>query len=1240
VQPTPNPALAELSPQSPSVLRFEPVTGIATSTLPAIQTAPEGLIPSIVRVTFQVELNPVLKTVQVEGNRVLPPEQVERIFKPLYGKPLNLNQLQDGIKQVNKWYQDKGYVLAQVLDSLSVSPDGVVTLKVAEGEIAEIQVRYNDNEGNSIDQPGNIPGGRLPNSTILRAMQAKPGEIFKRPQMEQDLQHVHALGFEDTRLGLEPSETDRRKVIVVLKIVDAKDKAERLLNAASRLAEKDNNASKRRALQTYQELLQYHRLVNDQRNQAIVLNRMATVHSELEDYPQALDFYQRSLQLAKATNLPVLEALTLANIGNTHQSAKNYSQSFDVYVQSLQLAQSLETSPELEKIDSAGLFAFGQSSRLGRYSEVYFVPNRVKSMDDKTSVIVSPSFLKSISLFKLGELHQRLGEYPQALHRLKSALPGWNTLAGKDKDRAINYELVESFNLAYIASVYADLGEAGEAAAYRDQAVQRFLTFSQRANQQSNNQFSQLLLSFSYLLDTATTIDGGGSEKLANLMETFFAALPNRDTAAFWLVIAGDSLAEQGHTTQALKRYQQALDRLKTTQDTGTRLWLQVKALNGIRAVYVKRASPQAAIAAHRRALALLEATPSSAPASAGPLTVSPALKVDTLNQLGHAYFEARQFSQSRAAYQQARDMGIAEAKDSAKIATSLLGLAKLERVLGNFAQSQTQAEAALKQLEAAALKTLERPALPVLTQPNPPVNTSTDSAGRPVLSISGRPQSSTSIRVGNFDSFRDSIAFLTSKQSYYEFYIDLLMDRYQQTRAKQYETEAFRTSERFQAQSLRTLLQKSSKNFNAETPAASALLKEIQATLDDDTILLEFFLGEQRSYLWAVTNNEISSYSLPPQSQIDPVVREFYDYLTNPSLRVRPNRRAQAGMVLSQMILGDVAPKLVHKKRMLVVADGGLRYIPFSALPMPIAGVNGREPTLASLVDPLLVKHEVVNLPSAATAIAIRRNRATRPAATKTLTVLADPIFGQTDERLNRTPIAPSLGTIEMEQFYPRLPGTQRQAEQILALVPAGQRSQRFGAEASRQNALSPDLGNYRIIHFATHGLSDSQRPERSGMMLAMVNNQGELQRSLLSPPDIFNTLQLSADLVVLNGCRTGLGTGAAQAKRLSQTTQEQGMTLLAPSGTTLNGEGAIGLPGSFLYAGADRVVASLWSVEEKATTDLMVRFYTNMLQGRDGKKLTAAAALREAQLSMWRDRRWESPYDWAGFVLQGEWR
>jgi CHAT domain-containing protein len=172
----------------------------------------------------------------------------------------------------------------------------------------------------------------------------------------------------------------------------------------------------------------------------------------------------------------------------------------------------------------------------------------------------------------------------------------------------------------------------------------------------------------------------------------------------------------------------------------------------------------------------------------------------------------------------------------------------------------------------------------------------------------------------------------------------------------------------------------------------------------------------------------------------------------------------------------------------------------------------------------------------------------------------------------------------------------------------PASEQLNKFDFAASRQTATHLDLSPYRILHFATHGILDSQNPERSGIVLSGINEQGELQRSLLATPDIFN-LHLNTDLVVLSGCRTGLG-------------------------TEIKGEGLVGLTGGFMYAGAKRVVVSLWSVEDEATSELMQRFY----QGIFKDKLPPTRALRQAQLSMLREQY--SPYQWAAFSLQGEWR
>jgi CHAT domain-containing protein len=163
---------------------------------------------------------------------------------------------------------------------------------------------------------------------------------------------------------------------------------------------------------------------------------------------------------------------------------------------------------------------------------------------------------------------------------------------------------------------------------------------------------------------------------------------------------------------------------------------------------------------------------------------------------------------------------------------------------------------------------------------------------------------------------------------------------------------------------------------------------------------------------------------------------------------------------------------------------------------------------------------------------------------------------------------------------------------------------------QASKPAAMSADLGQHRIVHFATHGLLNSQHPELSGVVLSLVDEKGQPQDGFLRLHEIYN-LNLPAELVVLSGCRTGLG-------------------------KEIKGEGLIGLTRGFMYAGAARVLVSLWDVSDVATAELMKRLYRGML--KDG--LRPAAALRAAQLSLLKQRRWSAPYYWAGFVLQGEWR
>jgi len=408
-----------------------------------------------------------------------------------------------------------------------------------------------------------------------------------------------------------------------------------------------------------------------------------------------------------------------------------------------------------------------------------------------------------------------------------------------------------------------------------------------------------------------------------------------------------------------------------------------------------------------------------------------------------------------------------------------------------------------------------------------------------------------------------------------------------------------------------------------AEITRPEALtVQDIQSQiLDNDTLLLEYWLGEERSYLWLVSRTEVKTYELPGRATIDAAARRFYDFLTIPSERVKPVRTAQAGMELSRMILGPVADQL-RNKRLLVVADGSLHYIPFSAIPIPQAESIPIDP--ADLPDPLVVNHEIVNLPSASALAIIRERTGDRRPAPKTLAVIADPVFNRDDPRFLELAAVQEVSSIPatraasepLTEAYARLLGTSQEAREIIEI--AEDEGDDFlaltGFAANRESIFDEELSQYQILHFATHGFLNDRSPGESGLVLSQYDNQIRPleEDNFLRLTDIFN-LYLPAELVVLSGCRTGLG-------------------------ANLRGEGLVGLTRGFMYAGAERVLVSLWSVDDEATAALMSRFYDELID----KNNSPAEALRAAQLHLLQDRNstWQTPYYWAAFTLQGEWK
>jgi CHAT domain-containing protein len=437
------------------------------------------------------------------------------------------------------------------------------------------------------------------------------------------------------------------------------------------------------------------------------------------------------------------------------------------------------------------------------------------------------------------------------------------------------------------------------------------------------------------------------------------------------------------------------------------------------------------------------------------------------------------------------------------------------------------------------------------------------------------------------------------------------------------------------QLQEVESQIRQNSPRYAALTQPQPLTTAEIQQALDADTLLLEYSLGDERSFLWAGTPTAVNSYELPKREVIEAIVQRVYAMLTSPNRSVRNEtekqrilRQAEAneqfstsGAELTRMLLALVAKQLGNK-RLVIVADGALHYLPFGALPDPntLDGKGGWQP--------LIVEHEVVNLPSASTLEALRRELAGRKPVAKTLAVLADPVFTTNDDRFKERAPQPAAKPDEsvaglarkriLQQLtqtngglqIERLPFTRQEAEQILALSPTGEVMKALDFEASRATALSDRLGQYRYVHFATHGLADSERPELSAILLSLFDEQGRPQDGFLRAHEVYN-MNLPAEMVVLSACETGLG-------KLTK------------------GEGLVSLTRGFMYAGAARVVVSLWSVSDRATAELMTKFYRKVLV----EGLRPAAALRAAQVEMWKSERWAPPYYWAAFTLQGEWR
>lgn len=811
----------------------------------------------------------------------------------------------------------------------------------------------------------------------------------------------------------------------------------------------------------------------------------------------------------------------------------------------------------------------------------------------------------------LGGIRDYLGDINQSLAHHERALK----LARQSESR-----LTEANSLNNIGRLYHDSSEWQKALEHYRAAlpIYRELGSAQRESIALNN------IGVTYLLS-------GDSEKALEYLQSSLPLLragTDRNAEAQTLSNIANATYRLGRYDEALELLSQALTLL---QKTGNKV-VEAETLDLIGSVHTALGQNEKALQFHQQAVAIQKTT--------GNLR----REATTLSNLGNVYNLLQRPHDAVTQLQEAARLFRAIG-DLNSLAIALERIARAHRARDEIAEARKAIEESLHLIETVRTRSV-----------NPSLRTS----------------------------------YFAAREQAYEFYVDLLMQLHQKEPARRYDAEALTAVERGKARGLLEMLAEATvdirhgtdptllsrerdlaQSLNAKaqrqiqllaqkgsaeeieilkreigqledeyqqvqtrikqsSPAYATLtqpkplgLGEIQAQLSSDTLLLEFSLGAQRSYLWVVSSTQLRSFVLPARDDIQQVTRRVYELLTTRSQtkagESKTEAKARAAKAdeeltaalpkLGSMVLGPAA-NLLEGKRLVIVPDEALQFVPFGALAI--------SPGAPHLIE----KHELVTLPSASTLAIQRRNLADRKPAPRTMVVVADPVFSDADKRITARPsrenetksaeltrIIEHVGDAESKGRIRRLPFTRQEAERILSVAPHRSNLRVLDFDASRDLATSGKLSRYRFVHFATHGYIDNERPDLSAIVLSLVDREGNSQNGFLRVHDIYN-LNLPAELVVLSACQTGLG-------------------------KDIKGEGLVGLTRGFMYAGARRLVVSLWNVNDMATAELMHRFYRGMLK----QGMSPAAALREAQTQMAKHPRWSSPYFWAAFVVQGEW-
>lgn len=986
--------------------------------------------------------------------------------------------------------------------------------------------------------------------------------------------------------------------------------ASRMYAEAETLRFKWDQQSLRSAVAKYSEALAAWKIEGDSEGQLRALKAIGECYFILSDYRSALDSHMKALTLSRDLKTKQAEFDAQNDVGFVYGYLSDNQQELR-YAQ--QVLSSLAQQPSDPRVETQRI----KAQALNNSGEaLYSLSDLRKALDCFKQALAAWSAAsdrngQALAHLNLGYTYADLGDWQNASDNYNRALDIW---------KRIGYRQGEALCLTALGGFESFRGEKQSALNYHHQAARAFQMMGNA--QGEGTAWNGIGQAYEDLSQSSAALD---SYRAAF---QFFEKVGNKDFAGLSRYYMGRVYQSQGDFDRALENYTQAVELNIAVGDKQ----VEAHALKGIGHVYEARGKTSDAFTKYFAALRLYREIGDRR------------WQARTLNSIGHLYAATGDLPNALTNYNEALELSRA-IEDIPEKVSALYNIALAESAQGKIHEGLSNISLALELIELLRVR------------------------------VAG-------------EQLRTS--YFASVQEHYQLCIDLLMRAEEKQPGEGFAAAALQTSERARSrllletlslakvepgtwrtrellareralwQDLNLKLESRTRLLNnpgnksdsidsqeirrlmdayeavlheikEETPiyasftqARTLRAEDIQKQLGEDTILLEYALGKDRSYLWAVTSSSVSGYELPSQEVIAAAASEVYGLLIARQLVLGEPigdywRRVEnadknywpSAVKLSDMLLGPVVSSLGNK-RLLVVGDGILHRIPFDALRDP-AGAND---------EPVLVRHEVVTIPSASVLSALQVEGPAESVAPKLIAVLADPVFDDNDPRVQSPVVAEStqpeetslyqaLGEAnesDVRKSLPRLSSSLEEVRVINDLTATSDRLVSKDFSANREFVTGGELSQFRIIHFAAHGLFNDEHPELSGLVLSRVDERGRKIDGFVRADDIYG-LRLNADLVVLSACRTGLG-------------------------RSVSGEGLLGVTRGFMYAGSRSVLATLWKVNDDATSELMQYFYTAML--KDG--LSPSAALRVAKIRMLQKEHWRSPYYWAAFVMQGK--